>query len=399
MQSRIIIFIMSRMDDNDKSPRRKPRSKKKGRIAPSVSSRNLSFSAIDFPINCNCSDSRGPEGRKSDLLSPKAMSSLASLSLKVNDDVPDSWMERDTEESDQEEQDPLSSCTITRTFLDSEKKKPDSDINFPSELWILLSDYIQPEAVGRYARICKTTYNIVSSQGFWRRLYRRHYDNLHHCDLPQRFQPDCMSRPRGLRAAVIRMLHLTHPRFLETQTRLSSVWPDPHTLTGNICVLQSCNRVGRKSTYHYFKLKDNDISAKVTNDDIYNGLDDDEECLREEKRTAALLSHLSDIHHNPEEGCSVLQVHAAHWSSLAPVMGLKLASVCLSVSHGMRHHKLKLMFGSPEMSSSARAANTTEIVIDSVVGVKIYNWWHPHYNFERPGAQFPSDQFFDGNNQ
>lgn len=389
------------MDDSfrgNKSARRKIRTKKRGRMT-SATSKNLTFSAIDFPINC--SDNRGPEGRKSDLLSPNAMSSLASLSLKENDDVPDSWMERDNEESEEEEQElSSSSCIVTRTCSDTQKKKPVKNVNFPSEIWILLSDYIQPENVGRYARICRTTYNIVSSQGFWRRLYRRHYDNLQHCDLPQRLQPECMSRPRGLRAAVIKMLHLTHPRFLETQSRLSSVWPDPHSLTGNICVLQSCNRVGRKATYHYFKLKDKEFSAKITNDVIENDLEDDEDSLGEGRRTAALLSHLSDIHHNPEEGCSVLQVHAAHWSSLSPVMGHKLVSVSLSVSHGMRHHKLKLMFGSPEMSS-VRTANTTEIVIDSVVGVKIYNWWHPHYNFEKPEqkSQFQSDQFFDLNNQ
>ena len=321
---------------------------------------------------------------------------MASISLEADDDVPESWMERDNEDSDEEP----STCFITQTYSESEKEKSDHNVSFPSEIWILLSDYIQPENVGRFAQICKITYNIVSSQGFWRRLYKRHYDSLHHCDLPQRFQPDCMSRPRGLRAAVIRMLHLTHPRFLETQTRLSSVWPDPACLTGNICVLQSCKRVGRNSTYHYFKLMDDDRGAKITHAVIDTGLEDDEDCLGEERRTAALLSRLSDIQDNPEAGCSVLQVHAAHWSSLAPVMGLRLASVSLSVSHGMRHHKLKLMFGSPEMSS-VRTANTTEIVIDSVVGVKIYNWWHPHYNFEKPEqkSQFQSDQFFDLNNQ
>ena len=387
------------MDDHrssNKTPRKKPKPKRRSRITSRTCS-NFTFSAIDFPINC--SDSQGPEGRKSDLLSNKAMSSLASLSLKVADEVPDSWMERDNEDSDKEEQEP-SSCLITRTNANtgSEKEKPGHNLIFPSEIWIILSDYIQPENVGKFARVCKTTHNIVSSQSFWRRLYRRHYDNLHHCDLPQRFHPDCMSRPRGLRAAVIKMLHLTHPRFLETQTRLSSVWPDPHSLTGTICVLQSCNRVGRKSTYHYFKLKDNIISAKMTNDVIDNGLEDEEDCLGEEqeRRTAALLSQLTNIHDNPEEGCSVLQVHSAHWSSLSPVMGLKLVSVSLSVSHGMRYHKLKLSFGSPE-ASYVRTANTTEIVIDSVVGVKIYNWWHPHYSFESPEKKsyLPSDQFFD----
>jgi len=384
------------MDDNgsrsNNSSRRKPRSKRRGRMTSSTTCSNLTFSAIDFPINC--SDSQGPEGRKSDLLSLKAMSSLASLSLKEDDEVPDDWMDRDNEESDEEEQEP-SSCLITQTNTGIKKHKPGQNSIFPSEIWIHLSDYIQPENVGRFARVCKTTHNIVSSQSFWRRLYRRHYDNLHHCDLPQRFLPDCMSRPRGLRAAVIKMLHLTHPRFLETQTRLSSVWPDPHSLTGAICVLQSCNRVGRKSTYHYFKLKDNLYSARISNDVIDNGLDDEEDCLGEERRTAALLSQLTDIHDNPEDGCSVLQVHSAYWSSLSPVMGLKLVSVSLSVSHGMRYHKLKLLFGSPE-ASSVRIANTTEIVIDSVVGVKIYNWWHPHYNFESPEkkSHLPSNQLF-----
>ena len=133
----------------------------------------------------------------------------------------------------------------------------------------------------------------------------------------------------------------------------------------------------------------------MSNDVIDNGLDDEEDCLGEERRTAALLSQLTDIHDNPEDGCSVLQVHSAYWSSLSPVMGLKLVSVSLSVSHGMRYHKLKLLFGSPE-ASSVRTANTTEIVIDSVVGVKIYNWWHPHYNFESPvkKSHLPSDQLF-----
>ena len=75
------------MDDSfrgNKSARRKTRTKKRGRMT-SATSKNLTFSGIDFPINW--SDKRGPEGRKSDLLSPNAMSSLASLSLKENDDV------------------------------------------------------------------------------------------------------------------------------------------------------------------------------------------------------------------------------------------------------------------------------------------------------------------------
>ena len=389
-----------RLDERNDVSRRKPNIKKRAKMT-CAKSRHFSFSTIDFPINC--SSNRGMEGRKSDLLSPKEVSAMASLSLGANHDVPDSWMERDIEESSGDEPEvPTCLMSGTGTLNDNQKPAGDKNVEFPSEIWILLSDYILPNYVGKFAQICKTTYNIVSSQAFWRRMYKKHYDPLNHCDLPLRFQPDCMFRPRGLRAAVIRMLHLTHPSFLEAQSRLSSVWPDPHSLRGNICILQSSNRVGR-SAYHYFKLKTNELNLKLANDVMENVVDDEEDCLGEERRTKALVSQLSDIHDNPEAGCSVLQVHAAHRASVAPVMGLKLVSASLSVSHGMRLHKLKLVFGSPEMSPSRSAGqtNSTEIVIDSVAGVKIYSWWHPHYYFEKVDrkSQLHNDRFFDGNHQ
>lgn len=44
---------------------------------------------------------------------------------------------------------------------------------YPADLWFLISGYIRPEDVGRFALICRQSYNVTRSSGFWRQLYRR----------------------------------------------------------------------------------------------------------------------------------------------------------------------------------------------------------------------------------
>ncbi len=46
---------------------------------------------------------------------------------------------------------------------------------FPYDFWFLLSGFIAPEDVGRFASISPLTRHIVSSQAFWRRLYSRYF--------------------------------------------------------------------------------------------------------------------------------------------------------------------------------------------------------------------------------
>ena len=48
---------------------------------------------------------------------------------------------------------------------------------------------------------------------------------------------------------------------------------------------------------------------------------------------------------------------------------------------GMRFHKLKLLFGSPLTDCRRQAAQeeVTEVVIDSVCGMKVLDWWSPQY--------------------
>lgn len=57
---------------------------------------------------------------------------------------------------------------------------------FPNDIWFLISDYIRPEDVVRFALICKQTYEITTTLKFWKKLYRRYYRS--NVELPVRLQ-------------------------------------------------------------------------------------------------------------------------------------------------------------------------------------------------------------------
>lgn len=45
-------------------------------------------------------------------------------------------------------------------------------------LFLLLSEHISPEDVGRFAAICRTTCYIISTAGFWYSMYNRYFLSL-----------------------------------------------------------------------------------------------------------------------------------------------------------------------------------------------------------------------------
>jgi len=356
--------------------------------------RRQAGSEIDLPIAnfVDCQENSG-RVRKSESGNFKLMSKT----VVEPDEVPDDWFDIDDEDLVTE----TNSLVIT-TFT---KHKPEVKIfstqkytNYPLDFWYLLSRYINPEQVGVFSLICKQTNLIVSSQSFWRSLYWRYFDPVHHSDLPDRLLPDCMSRPKGLRAEVVKMLHMTYTPFLLRQGRVGSIWPDPHLLTGKVCLVNWSNKVGKKSVYYYFKLADSHVkNSKAVKhcDDVIS--DDEDDYIGDRKQREQLISELSDINHNPEDGCCVLQVTGTCWSSIPPVIGLKLLGVCLSVSHGMRFHKLKLLFGSPlsDVRRTHDQQEVSQVLIDNVCGMKVLNWWSPQYpkDGERRTRQQNIDHF------
>lgn len=45
--------------------------------------------------------------------------------------------------------------------------------DYPYDFWYLISMYIAPEDIGRFASICRQTYHIVNSISFWISIYHR----------------------------------------------------------------------------------------------------------------------------------------------------------------------------------------------------------------------------------
>ena len=227
-------------DKRNKSKRRQNSRKKKKDMsgdAGSQSSTNSKVLQPDMPVTCT-----NIKNRKSDGVSLlKEFSATSASTVSEDVDVPEDWTERDNDNVDDENNDAIEEVIDLKVLKIEDKKiaaklKPTCDNNFECDFswdfWYHFSRYIKPEQVGIFAGINRTTYLITRTQGFWRRLYQRYFKPFLHHDLPDRFQPECMLRPRGLRAAVIQMLHWTYSPLLCQQSKLHSVWPDPHTLTG-----------------------------------------------------------------------------------------------------------------------------------------------------------------------
>lgn len=148
----------------------------------------------------------------------------------------------------------LTTKKFRKAKLSNVASAADDDHNyniFPDEIWFMVSRHIQPEDVTRFALICKQTYNITTTFEFWKNLYRRFYRN--EVELPLRLQPNCTSRPRGMRAYAIRSLFFTYPLFVD-RLKLQSQ-QDFHLLVKRRVVQFWFQRVNAEKLLYFYKLK------------------------------------------------------------------------------------------------------------------------------------------------
>lgn len=174
--------------------------------------------------------------------------------------------------------------------------KPDSTTeedhvfsNYPVDIWFLISQHIQPEDVGRFSLICRTTASICASPGFWFTLYKRHYKNTYDRIVPVRLQPDCMVRLHGLRACAIRSLFFTYKPFVDRLPAL--VQQDFHNLK-SFWIVSSWVATDKNDWTFCYKLRAGMVAPA---DDA-------------EGSGGSSLNNFRDIHYNPEKGCKVLVV-------------------------------------------------------------------------------------------
>nr|CAD7402998.1 unnamed protein product [Timema cristinae] len=163
-------------------------------------------------------------------------------------------------------------------------------IDYPLDVWFLISEHIRPEDVSVFAGICKSALHVTNTAKFWFHLYKRHYRSVP--NLPERLQPECMVRLYGLRTCVIRALHFMYPPFVNKVKAITTFEEDPHVLTKRQCVLMWIKKCKNQWLF-FFKLKQSRFvigrgpSIKAKQPD--------------------LLEMLEDVSSNHDEGCKVLQ--------------------------------------------------------------------------------------------
>lgn len=239
--------------------------------------------------------------------------------------------------------------TLTESSTGSE------GVEYPLDIWFLISEYIRPEDVGTFSRICQSTYHVVSSAKFWFSIYKRYYKKG--LKIPERLQPECMVRHYGLRACVVRALYFMYPPFVTKAKTIIGFEADPHQLIKRQCVLVWQEKFKNQWVF-CFKLRKVDHSVK------------------KDSKKRNLMELLDDVFANSEEGCKVLQVTSTNYVPTPMVLGQTLLTVSLTLDHVLRS-KLQLVFGSGPRC--AAEAGSVSVILSPVMKVRVLDWWHPLY--------------------
>lgn len=255
----------------------------------------------------------------------------------------------------------------------SKRRKENSESSdgqeYPMDIWLMLSSYIRPEDICRFALICRNAWTVTCTAAFWSRLYKRYYDK--DADLPLRLQPDSIERMRCLRARVIRALfHLYEPFTL----RISQVPPlpetTPTTLLNSKCLLFCVKKLSgtRPEPLWEFNFK-----FVKQHGHYKNG----------HAKVLCLPRQYEDVHRNPDSDCYILQVTTLNFIFTPVVMGMTLTLFTINVSTDMRHHRVRLVFqDSPLLRGKKKPdQGATVIILDPVHSVRLMDWWHPQYPF------------------
>ncbi len=193
----------------------------------------------------------------------------------------------------------------------------------------------------------------------------RYYDK-NNKELTESLQPKYMFKVHGLRTRVVRSLFFLYPQFVDRVTRRVPFENSPDDLEGMQCVLM-WHQKGKNNWYFYFKFHQPGGSSGTAS-------------MNSSPARRRFAQFDTDIGHNPEDRCRVLQVVMGNFISLPIVMGYSLHKTFLSVGHGMRYHKLKLVFTHQRLADTKVAMATgVSVIMDPVFNMRVFYWWDPKY--------------------
>lgn len=217
-------------------------SKKAGRRMSSHKNSNKDLGDVTLNDYANSSISKG-KGRLKKAASNSVVREVKQLTTETDNRA---WYEKledyegDFEFVEEDGEDDERAVIVKRNPRRRKKTASEGDgdgggVEYPLDIWFLISEHILPEDVSVFARICKSALHVVTTAKFWFYMYRRHYKTVP--NLPERLQPECMMRLYGLRARVIRALHYTYPPFVNKVKAVTTFECEPHSLTKRQCIL------------------------------------------------------------------------------------------------------------------------------------------------------------------
>lgn len=246
-----------------------------------------------------------------------------------------------------------------------EEEEEEEGTDYPLDLWFLISEYIRPEDVGRFASLCQATYYITTTARFWLALFRRNYrwsstlpESLNYWNIDHRIN--------NVRLCVVRALFHMYEPFCARLAAEKPLSADPTQLLRSQCVLQ-WHWKSRSHHKYFFKF------AHPQHLDSRNG---------------RLWKNVGDAsaYFNPDNGCWVLEATSANAYAVPMVMGDYLYHAGVGVSANLCSHTLRLSLVPahllpPSINAPTRRHRVpaTEITLDPVSNVRLYPWWHPEY--------------------
>lgn len=284
--------------------------------------------------------------------------------VSANRESVESSDELDPEE---EEEDQTKGIHKKKNKRRKENSESSDGQEYPMDIWLVLSSYIRPEDVCRFALICRNAWTVTCTAAFWSRLYKRHYrmDAV----LPLRLQPDSVERMRCLRARVIRSLFHLYEPFASRVSQVPHL-PEstPTTLLNSKCLLFGVKKLSgtRPEPLWEFNFK-----LVKQQGHVKNG------------RGPGLCfpRQYEDVHKNPDSDCYLLQITTLNFIFTPVVMGMTLTLFTINVSTDMRHHRVRLVFQDSPLLRGKKKPDQggTVIVLDPVHSVRLMDWWHPQY--------------------
>jgi len=260
---------------------------------------------------------------------------------------------------------------------------------FPFDLWETLANYILPESINVYARLCKDAYQSVNRVAFWINLYQRcviepmkKSTKSSLITLPLCLQSDYVNANcRGnLRLHVVKALFFTYEPLRERLCQ-PSFKRDPHQIVGMI--VQSAWTARKSDSNYKFCFKLNRLKhPKKKSEMIPNEIIDDWE--------HAQHNPLADISQSSEESCLLLQLDCDAFSLLPGALpGLKIFDFnVISSGDGFRYQKVTLTLGPshqrPEMDFKGRRSilspNSITLSIGNILAIHLWPWYHPLFS-------------------